>query len=109
MGLGLVAKAVGVGFGIKCTALWQLCLLDLECLRHGHRDAGGLWASLEGTRGFSSELHDRREHKGCEVLPQDTTWILFIQPGPQSILRLLSQVGQTWKENQQKAWLWALP
>ena len=42
------------------------------------------------------------QETAIKVLRQDTTRILFIQPGPLSTLQLLFQVGQTWKESQQK-------
>ena len=37
----------------KCTLLWQLCVLHLEYLRHGHQDAGGLWTISESPRSIS--------------------------------------------------------
>ena len=36
------------------------------------------------------------------ALRQDTSWALFVQPGPHSALQLLFKVRQTWKENQKK-------
>ena len=43
-----------------------------------------------------------QQETSIKVLRQDTTWIIFLQPGPMSSLSLLFQVGQQWKQNQQR-------
>ena len=43
-----------------------------------------------------------QQETALKVLRQDTTWIIFIQPGPTSSLALLLQVAQKWKQSQTK-------
>ena len=43
-----------------------------------------------------------QQETSIKVLRQDTSWVIFVQPGPQSSLQLLFKVGQAWKDNQQK-------
>ena len=43
-----------------------------------------------------------QQETSIKVLRQDTTWIILLQPGPISSLSLLFQVGQQWKQNQQR-------
>ena len=43
-----------------------------------------------------------QQETSIKVLRQYTTWIIFLQPGPMSSLSLLFQVGQQWKQNQQR-------
>ena len=43
-----------------------------------------------------------QQETSIKVLRQDTSWVIFVQPGPQSSLQLLFKVGQVWKDNQQK-------
>ena len=43
-----------------------------------------------------------QQETSVRVLRQDTSWVIFVQPGPQSSLQLLFIVGQAWKDNQQK-------
>ena len=39
-----------------------------------------------------------QQETSIRVLRQDTSWVIFVQPGPQSSLQLLFKVGQAWKD-----------